>query len=129
MAMFAWASGDQSPCSLYSSSQIPTEENQWIGLNVGGYRSAEYDSACNIAQNASPMEEDYLGKAEKVQQLFAEDLPVIPLYFYPAIGLSGNRICGLKNSIGMRSLLYNIELLTRSDSNCAVSQWKNVYSE
>jgi peptide/nickel transport system substrate-binding protein len=129
MAMFAWASGDQSPCSLYSSSQIPTEENQWIGLNVGGYRSAEYDSACNIAQNASPMEEDYLGKAEKVQQLFAEDLPVIPLYFYPAIGLSGNRICGLKNSIGMRSLLYNIELLTRSDSNCAVSQWKNIYSE
>jgi len=129
MAMFAWASGDQSPCSLYSSSQIPTEENQWIGLNVGGYRSAEYDSACNIAQNASPMEEDYLGKAEKVQQLFAEDLPVIPLYFYPAIGLSGNRICGLKNSIGMRSLLYNIESLTRSDSNCAVSQWKNIYSE
>ena len=129
MAMFAWASGDQSPCSLYSSSQIPTEENQWIGLNVGGYRSAEYDSACNIAQNASPMEEDYLGKAEKVQQLFAEDLPVIPLYFYPAIGLSGNRICGLKNSIGMRSLLYNIESLTRIDSNCAVSQWKNIYSE
>lgn len=129
MAMFAWASGDQSPCSLYLSSQIPTEENQWIGLNVGGYRSVAYDSACNIAQNASPMEEDYLFKTEKVQQLFAEDLPVIPLYFYPAIGLSGNRICGLKNSIGMRSLLYNIELLTRSDSNCAVSQWKNIYSE
>lgn len=129
MAMFAWASGDQSPCSLYQSSQIPTEENQWIGLNVGGYQSAEYNSACNIAQNASPMEEDYSLKSEKVQQIFAEDLPVIPLYFYPAIGLSDNQICGLKNSIGMRSFLYNIESLTRSDSSCAISQWKNIYSQ
>jgi len=129
LAMFAWASGDQSPCSLYRSSQIPNEDNQWIGLNVGGYQSAEFDSACNIAQNTSPMEDDYLLKAKKVQQLFAEDLPVIPLYFYPAIGLSGNRICGLKNSIGMRSLFYNIESLTRSDSNCAVSQWKNIYTQ
>jgi peptide/nickel transport system substrate-binding protein len=94
--MFAWASGDQSPCSLYRAAKFRNDEHNGLVLNVGGYQSAEFDSALHIAQNTSPMEDDYLLKPKKFNKLFAEDLPVIPLYFYPAIGLSGNRICGLK---------------------------------
>ncbi len=110
-AMFSWASGYR-PCSLYLSTKIPSEENHWVGTNVGGYSSEEYDEAC------------LYGDASAV---YAEELPALPLYFNISIGASNNNICGLADTIGSRSLLWNIESLSRSDTACAVSQWHNIY--
>ena len=110
-AMFSWASGYR-PCSLYLSTKIPSEENHWVGTNVGGYSSEEYDEACLYGDAAA---------------VYAEELPALPLYFNISIGASTNNICGLADTIGSRSLLWNIESLSRSDTACAVSQWHNIY--
>lgn len=129
MALFAWSGAEQFPCSLYSSAQIPDEENRWIGMNIGGYQSEEYDRACNAALRSSLLSPESRENQALVQSIYAGDLPVIPLYFNFTIAASDSNICGLKNAAGTRSFLWNIESLSSSDTPCAVSQWQNIYSD
>ena len=115
-AMFSWAAGKQ-PCAVYMSDQIPDETNHWVGTNVGGYSGEEYDAACLVP-----------GAAETAAgAIYAQDLPVIPLYFNISIGVSGNDICGISDKVGSRSMLWNMETFSRSEESCAVSQWQDIY--
>lgn len=124
-ALLAWASGLHSPCALFSSNQIPGEENGWIGTNPGGYISEPYDAAC---KGDSPEDGIKAAVSGESARLLMEELPVIPLYFYNEIGASNLQLCGIRNGIGVRSLLWNIESLSRSAENCAVSQWEDIYA-
>lgn len=115
-AMFAWAGGNH-PCELYASNQIPSAENHWVGTNVGSYANEEYDDAClfpDMTETAAA-------------ELFAADLPTIPLYFNISIAASSNYICGISDRIDSRSVLWNMEQFSRSEENCAVSQWNDIY--
>ncbi len=121
-----------SPCwpglqtrALFSSTQIPGEDNGWIGTNPGGYNSDAYDTACQteVLDRGKNMAE-----AGKSARLLMEELPVIPLFFYNEIGVSNLQLCGIRNGIGVRSLMWNIESLSRSTENCSVSQWKDIYT-
>lgn len=115
-AVFAWASGS-SACSVYMSDQVPSAANHWVGTNVGGYQNETYDEACLLPE---------LTEAD-VRQIYAEDLPAVPLYFNISVGLSTNNICGIHDRIGSRSILWNMEQFSRSEDRCAVSQWNNIY--
>lgn len=114
--MFAWGAG-KDPCEIYLSDQIPDQINHWVGTNVGAYKNENYDAACLLPD----LTED------DVQQIFSEELPAIPLYFNITIAASANNICGISNRIGSRSVLWNMEQFSRSEENCAVSQWHNIY--
>jgi peptide/nickel transport system substrate-binding protein len=51
LAELPWSTGRQAPCFLYTSSEIPTEKNKWLGsryggLNITGWSNDEYDAAC-----------------------------------------------------------------------------------
>ncbi|NMA12483.1 MAG: hypothetical protein GX933_04770 [Chloroflexi bacterium] len=124
-ALLAWASGLQTPCALFSSTQIPGEDNGWIGTNPGGYNSDAYDIAC---QTETSDREKNMAETGESAGLLMEDLPVIPLFFYNEIGVSNLQLCGIRNGIGVRSLMWNIESLSRSTENCSVSQWKDIYA-
>ena len=115
-AVFAWAAGSRA-CSIYMSDGIPSESNHWVGTNVGGYRNEAYDASCLLPETAET----------DAGQFYAEDLPAIPLYFNISTALSDNHICGITDRIGSRSVLWNMERFSRSDSACAVSQWNNIY--
>ena len=115
-AVFGWAAGNHA-CSIYMSDQIPAETNHWVGTNVGGYRNEAYDEACLFPESTEP----------DAGQIYAEDLPVIPLYFNISTALSNNHICGIEDRIGSRSVLWNLEQFSRSDTACAVTQWNNIY--
>jgi peptide/nickel transport system substrate-binding protein len=58
LAQFAWESGTTPACWLYETSQIPTAENKWLGVNVTGYSSPEYDVACASAMDTHPDQAD-----------------------------------------------------------------------
>ena len=73
--------GVQPPCDWFMSTEIPTALNHWVGTNVTGYKSAEYDSACHNAQLALPGEPAYKSAYQQAQTIFATDLPAIPLYY------------------------------------------------
>lgn len=129
IAMFGWSGADQFPCSIYLSNQIPTDENFWIGTNVGGYQSSEYDRLCGAARMSNLFSPGKNDDQWAVQKVYAADLPVIPLYFDFSIAVSDVNICGIRNESGSRSLLWNLETLSSSEDSCAVSQWNNIYAD
>ncbi len=111
LAEFAWEAGSESSCYLYQSDQIPMAANDWLKVNVTGYSSAAYDSACQAARMANPAEPDkYNQKQADVQRLFAEELPSVPLYFRLKMAISRPDLCGLDMDVTARSALWNLEL-------------------
>jgi len=111
LAMFYWESGPRSPCVLYTSAQVPSAANQWIGANVTGFSSPEFDAACASAYWALPGQPDYAARNQAAERLFAEQLPVVPLYYQLKIAISRPDLCGLDLDLTARSLLWNLESL------------------
>jgi peptide/nickel transport system substrate-binding protein len=111
LAQFTWQSGRNTPCFLYTGSQIPTQDNMWVGTNVSGYQSEVYDQACLQAQIFNPSDgEDYITANQAVQKRFNEDLPVLPLYYQIKVAASRPDFCGLDPlDVSARSVLYAIE--------------------
>jgi peptide/nickel transport system substrate-binding protein len=80
-AMFAWLSSPESvPRTTLYSDQIPTEENNWGGQNYTGFRNDEMDALIDAIEVELDREKR---KAlwHRLQRLYAEELPVIPLYW------------------------------------------------
>ena len=81
MAMFAWFSSPRNvPRTTLHSSMIPTVENGWSGQNYTGYRSDVMDTAIDRVE-VGCSEEDQTRHWTTIQQTYAQDLPVLPLYF------------------------------------------------
>lgn len=112
LVQFGWESGTQPPCLLYESDQIPSEANDWIGVNIAGYSNPRYDQACLAARQTYPDQaEAYRENQLAVQRLFAEELPVIPLYYRLRVAAGRPDLCGFEMDISARSALWNLERL------------------
>jgi peptide/nickel transport system substrate-binding protein len=81
MAMFAWISSPENvPRTTLHSEEVPTEANGWAGQNFTGYRNPEMDElidAIEIELDAGKREAMW----HRLQEIYAEDLPALPLYF------------------------------------------------
>jgi peptide/nickel transport system substrate-binding protein len=73
--------GFEPPCSWFTGTEIPNAANHWIGTNVSGFKNAEFDSACRTAAGALPDEKAYTDSHRIAQEIFANNIPSIPLYF------------------------------------------------
>jgi peptide/nickel transport system substrate-binding protein len=84
MGQFAWLTGVEPPCDLYTSDAItgPEEEGYcgWNCSNDTGWSNPEYDAACKAAMQSLPGTPEYEHYHLEAQRIFAEQLPVIPLY-------------------------------------------------
>ncbi|MDE0780698.1 MAG: peptide ABC transporter substrate-binding protein [Alphaproteobacteria bacterium] len=81
MAMFAWFSSPRNvPRTTLHSSMIPTIKNGWSGQNYTGYRSAVMDDAIDKVE-VECGEDAQARHWTTIQKTYAEDLPVLPLYF------------------------------------------------
>ncbi len=109
LTQFAWEAGTQSPCLLYLSDQIPTAKNSWLGANITGYSSPEYDAACQKALQSRPDQADYAAANQQAESLFASQLPVIPLYYRLKIVATRPDLCGLQMDVTDRSALWGLE--------------------
>ena len=90
---------------------MPSAANQWIGANVTGFSSPEFDAACTSAYWALPGQPDYAARNQAAERLFADQLPVVPLYYQLKIAISRPDLCGLDLDLTARSLLSNLESL------------------
>ncbi|HEX7393837.1 MAG TPA: peptide ABC transporter substrate-binding protein [Anaerolineaceae bacterium] len=107
---FAWQTGSQSLCTLYQTSQIPTAKNNWLGANITGYSNSNFDDTCQKAIQTRPDQPDYAKLNQAAESLFAQELPVIPLYFRLKIAATRPDFCGLDTlDATARSGLWNIE--------------------
>jgi peptide/nickel transport system substrate-binding protein len=80
-AMFAWLSSPENvPRTTLYSDQIPTAKNNWAGQNYTGFKNAEMDTLIDAIEIELDRDKR---KAMwgRLQRLYAETLPVIPLYW------------------------------------------------
>lgn len=80
LALFAWIAGpDPRGWERWSCASVPNERNGWTGNNFAGWCFLEADQAIRLATTSLDRQERanaYL----RQQQLFTQELPVIPLF-------------------------------------------------
>lgn len=81
MALFAWPTAPQQPPrSTLHSSQIPSAATAGAGYNVAGYRNPEADRLIEAIE--IEFDDDRRARLwSRLQTLYAEDLPALPLFF------------------------------------------------
>jgi peptide/nickel transport system substrate-binding protein len=81
LAMYSWVSRPQNvPRTTLHSKEIPTAANGWSGQNYPGYANPEMDKALDAAERELD-EGKRRGYFAAIQRLYADDLPVLPMYF------------------------------------------------
>jgi peptide/nickel transport system substrate-binding protein len=95
-------------CSWFTSSQIPSRENQWVGTNVSGYTNPSFDDACAKATQSLSTDPEY-NLHQESQALFASDLPSIPLYQRLKVAATRPDLCGFSLDPSSPSPLDDIE--------------------
>jgi ABC-type dipeptide transport system, periplasmic component len=102
-------------CGWFTSSQIPSESNHWIGTNVSGYKSSTFDAACQKALQTVSTDPEYASHQE-AQAIFAADIPSIPLYLRLKVAATRPDFCGFSLDPSSSSALADIETFDYGDS-------------
>ncbi|MFN7901953.1 MAG: peptide ABC transporter substrate-binding protein [Holosporales bacterium] len=69
--------------SLWHSNQIPSQDNAFTGQNYSGYRNNSMDTLLDSLEGTQSL--GYRQQLRRnIQQIYADDLPSIPLFFRPA---------------------------------------------
>ena len=81
LVMFGWLSSvESSPRQTLSSGQIPTAANNWGGTNYTDFRNARMDADIDaMERELDPAKR--LPLWAEMQRIYADDLPVLPLFF------------------------------------------------
>ncbi len=110
LAEFAMGStGVEPPCEWFTSAEAPSAANHWVGANFSGYTNAAYDSACLSARGALAGEAAYAAGYRDTQAIFAEDLPIVPLYWRLKVAAARAGMCNFSLDPTASSDLWNIE--------------------
>jgi peptide/nickel transport system substrate-binding protein len=113
LAHFSWQASSTPACHLFFSDAIPGEDLElfpykWGGWNAAGWSNADFDAACRSARGSAPGQESHAESHAQAQQIFADELPVIPLYAYQQVSISRSDLCGMRlDPTG--GLLWNVE--------------------
>jgi ABC-type oligopeptide transport system substrate-binding subunit len=75
---------------------IPETSDEMLrgDFNVMGYRNPDFDTVCLSSINTLDSDEA-LRQHIQALRIFNQDLPVLPLYFWPAVVLSRQNVSGL----------------------------------
>ena len=123
---FAWLTGVDPPCDLYLSSEVGGPMNQtwksiqdeqirnfpnsgWWGQNNTGFADSDYDAACNTALNSLIGQPQYETGHREAQRIFAEQLPVAPLFLRMKSAATRPDFCNFIMDPTSSSEFWNIE--------------------
>jgi peptide/nickel transport system substrate-binding protein len=122
IGQFAWLTGVEPPCDLYLTSQIagPAGESAaylpegetlcgWGCSNDPGFTNTAFDDACNAALSALPGQAAYDENHLLAQEIFSEELPVVPLYLRLKLAATRPDMCGFVMDPTANSEMWNIE--------------------
>lgn len=103
---FAWLTGVHPPCDLFMTANIPGDPEAanpdgtprfpkgWQGQNNSGYSNPDFDQACQSALETLPGQPGYVENHKLAQEIFARDLPVIPLFHRITVTPARIDMCG-----------------------------------
>ncbi|WP_374688379.1 peptide ABC transporter substrate-binding protein [Promineifilum sp.] len=121
LGLFAWLTGVQPACELYMGNQIPGPSDEinprteqpfgsgWGGQNNTGWNDPEYDAACAQALGSLPGTPEYIEGHTRAQQIFSEQVPVIPVFLSVKTGVTRPEVLNYGIDPTQNSHLYNIE--------------------
>jgi peptide/nickel transport system substrate-binding protein len=101
--------GVESLCNLASTADISAEANGWSGDNLGGYSNPDFDAACVAVRSSLPGTPEYTTSRQSALLIFAEQLPVFPLFSYSHFTLIRPDLQGVIVGFGQASELQNVE--------------------
>ena len=111
LALFAWSTGPYHLCQLFISDEIPgiypLYPKGWGGTNASGYNNQEFDAYCSVLLNNLPDSLETKEAVMRVQEIFTENLPVLPLFFRHQLILSRPGLVGFQS--GNFQPLWNLE--------------------
>jgi peptide/nickel transport system substrate-binding protein len=101
--------GTEPPCAWFMSDQVPTKANKWLGVNISGYANPDYDALCRKALSSLPGSPEYKDAYGRVQTIFANDLPSVPLYMRIKAAATRSDMCNFSLDAFAVNDLWNIE--------------------
>jgi len=120
IGQFAWLTGVAPPCELWKTDQIPGEPEAgfagWGGSNASGWSNADYDAVCNAALSSLPGQPSYDENHLRAQEIFAENLPVAPLYLRTKLAATRIDMCNFIMDPTNNSEMWNIEAFDYGES-------------
>jgi peptide/nickel transport system substrate-binding protein len=91
---FAWVSDiDPGGDELFDSTQIPSEDNNFSGQNIPGWKNARNDTLIRAATNSISVKEREAAYAEQ-QSIWSQEVPQVALFVRPNIAAA---VTGLSN--------------------------------
>lgn len=135
IGQFAWLTGVEPPCDLWMTEGIPGDDGPtvadvpwlsealgesadpdaaafaygWGGWNNPGYSNPEFDAACASAISSLPGQASYDENHLLAQEIFANDLPIAPLYLRIKLAATRPDMCGFVMDPTANSEMWNIE--------------------
>jgi peptide/nickel transport system substrate-binding protein len=110
LAVYAIGSSDsQPPCAWFTSEQVPTAANKWVGVNVMGYENADFDLLCRRAGRLTRDNPLYAETHSQLLELFTNDLPSIPLYYRLKVAATRPDMCNFGMDASALNDYWNIE--------------------
>ncbi|MBW8010140.1 MAG: hypothetical protein FVQ83_02705 [Chloroflexi bacterium] len=101
VAQFAWPLVVEPLCYLYLGEAVPGDDldrfiYSWGGGNLTGWEHSEFDIACKNARLALPGQESFITENLLAQEIFANQLPIIPLYVQQRVAATRPDMCGFE---------------------------------
>ncbi|MCA9933931.1 MAG: peptide ABC transporter substrate-binding protein [Anaerolineales bacterium] len=109
---FAWSTGVQPSCNLYTTDAITGPEDEglggWGNSNDTGWSNEEYDRVCNIAQASLPGTPEYEDNHKEAQRIFSDEVPIIPLFLRLKVAATRPDVLNFQIDPTQNSELWNI---------------------
>lgn len=96
LAFYAWSlSPENPPQQILRSEAVPTEANGWSGSNYMNWRNPEMDQLIEaVANELDPAKRKAIWA--RMHQIYATELPVLPLFFRPEVFVTPKWLKGMK---------------------------------
>ncbi|MCA9936461.1 MAG: hypothetical protein KC415_21150, partial [Anaerolineales bacterium] len=112
LGMFAWLGAPAPTCQLWLERNItgplPDGFGGWGNVNVSGWANADFEAACNAALNSLPGTPEYAAAQQSALQIWAQQLPMIPLFNYIKLTAARPTVTGLHPDATQLSELWNV---------------------
>ncbi|MCA9959997.1 MAG: hypothetical protein KC443_13230, partial [Anaerolineales bacterium] len=112
LAEFAWSTGVQPSCNLYTTNSItgPEEEGLggWGNSNDIGWSNAEFDQICNTALASLPGTAAYVENHKEAQRIFSQEVPSLPLFLRLKVSATRPEVINFVSDPTQNSELWNL---------------------
>ncbi|RLC33947.1 hypothetical protein DRH14_04060 [Candidatus Shapirobacteria bacterium] len=117
LALLSWQTGGRFDCRLFTTSEIPTDANFWVGEKTGGanyygFSNLSYDENCALSAQGGLDTAASIQAERSALQILNNELPFMPVYHHPVSFLKSKDVCGFIRNIDQKNrFLMDIENL------------------